>query len=46
MNLTGKELAAAIHTRLKETTSKPTIVFELEKGPYARHFKRTQGTAD
>ena len=32
MNLTGKELAAAIHTRLKETTSKPTIVFELEEG--------------
>ncbi|MCI8670073.1 MAG: DUF1963 domain-containing protein [Lachnospiraceae bacterium] len=32
MNLTGKELAAAIYKRLKETTSKPTVVFELEEG--------------
>lgn len=32
MNLKGKELADAIHTRLKETTSKPTVIFELEDG--------------
>lgn len=32
MNLTGKELAAAIYTRLKENTSRSTVVFGLEEG--------------